>query len=108
MTLTPACIVVQAAVREAYADRFGQRGMCWHGAVVTLPDDDGQPPRHVTVHDVLYTQASPDAFTALSVVETLLAFVHRQWPHVSKAVLQADLSDCYSSSLFIGTVAACV
>ena len=85
----------QMAFREASGEWFGKKGICWHGAVITLPAVGDEPQHHVTVHDILYSETKQDAITVLSIVESLLAFVRRRWPHIRRAVLQPDNAACY-------------
>ena len=92
----------QMAFREASGEWFGKKGICWHGAVVTLPAHDGAPQQHITVHDILYSETKQDAITVLSIVESLLVFVRRRWPHIQRAILQTDNAACYCSNMMIG------
>ena len=86
------------AFREASGERFGKKGICWHSAAITLPQHNDEPQHCVTVHDILYSETKQDAVTVLSIIESLLMFVRRRWPHVENAIIQSDNAPCYCSN----------
>lgn len=95
----------QQQTREASGEWFGKKGICWHGAIITLPAAlcGGEKQEFITVHDVLFSETKQDALTVLSIIESLFVFIKRRWPGITEAVLQTDNAACYVSTLLIGT-----
>ena len=93
------------AFREASGEWFGKKGICWHGAVVTIPKHGQAEREQLTVHDILYSETKQDAITVLSIVEALLLFVRRRWTFIRKAIIQTDNAGCYISNALAGTCA---
>lgn len=99
--------------REQSSAWFGKRGMSWHGTAVVLHPDVvlpwpldirtfGDCQRKVLyIQDIIGNDIQQDQFTALSILQAVLAFLKTHVPAVTKAVLQSDNAGCYSSSVFV-------
>lgn len=113
---------VPMMAREASGEWFGKKGICWHGAVVTLPrgllaggggravlpheleewvaDPSNDPKQQfVTVHDILHSETKQDSLTVLSILESLLCLIKRCWTGVTEVVVQTDNASCYCSNM---------
>lgn len=99
--------------REQSSAWFGKRGMSWHGtAVVFHPDVELLWPvdlrtfadcqrKVLYLHDIIGNDIQQDQFTALSILQSVLAFIKTHVPTVTNAVLQSDNAGCYSSTCFV-------
>lgn len=99
--------------REQSSAWFGKRGMSWHGTAVVFHPDVALPwqvdlrsfgdcqRKVLYLQDIIGNDIQQDQFTALSVLQSVLAFIKKHVPSVTSAVLQSDNAGCYSSSVFV-------